>query len=375
MKCENCGYDGNPDGSHKCIICGADLDVEPRDADNTDSQEGEGKPIPTRVIAACILGLFIVIGAIWWSRSHSTVQPSGSATAAGRSEWPEHEVEVVVPYTEGSVIDTYCRALFDRIEQKTKGRFVITNQPGDNGMLGALYVMGKEPDGYCILFNNTAASLVQEASGKFNYSFTDDFDNCATVALDRSYVLCAAPSSDYEDLSGMIEYAKEHPGELRYCNVAGSMTDYVGRHLEDLAGIEFENVDVGSAANEQIAALLNNQIDLAVSYYTSVADRIDAGELICLGVMANERIDGIDAPTFKEQGYDIVSERKYEVKFPKGTDPAIIEYLSGFCKEVTEDPWFAEVLKKQYVEPYYRDAASMNAEDTEEVQELKKYLQ
>ena len=107
----------------------------------------------------------------------------------------------------------------------------------------------------------------------------------------------------------------------------------------------------------------------------NVAEYIENGDLVCLGVMADERVEGIDFPTMKEQGFDVVNAKKYEVKFPKGTDPAIVDYLSGLCKEVTEDPEFADVLKTYYARPYYRDAATMNTEDPAEVEELKAGMQ
>jgi tripartite-type tricarboxylate transporter receptor subunit TctC len=63
------------------------------------------------------------------------------------------------------------------------------------------------------------------------------------------------------------------------------------------------------------------------------------------------------------------------VKFPKGADPAMVEALSALCKEVCESPEFAETLKTYYAQPYYRDAATMNVEDPQEVEELKANLQ
>ena len=131
---------------------------------------------------------------------------------------------------------------------------------------------------------------------------------------------------------------------------------------------------MGTSSGGRLAALLGGEVDLVALNYMNVAEYIETGDLVCFGVMANDRVDGIDFPTFREQGFDIVVRKKYELKFPKGTDPDIIEYLSSLCKEVTEDPEFEEVLRASYVEPYYRDAATMNAEDPAEVEELKKYL-
>ena len=308
---------------------------------------------------------------------------TAAAAAAAETDWPTGTVNVTVPYNAGGDTDTYCRALFDRIAKKTGQNFVVTNLTGGSGMVAAMDVMQKKPDGYTILFNHTGASLVQEATGTAEFSYTDDFTNCATVALDQTYALCAvSPTGQYKqyskgftDLPGMIEYAKANPGAVRYSTVFGSTTEYVGNRLQKLADVQFDNIDVGTSTGDRLAALLGGQVELGAYNYMNVADYIEAGDLVCLGVMAEEKVDGIDFPTFKEQGYDVVNAKKYEVKFPKGTDQAIVNKLSALCKEVTEDPEFAEVLKTYYAEPYYRDAATMNVEDPAEVEELKANLQ
>ena len=308
---------------------------------------------------------------------------TAAAAAAAETDWPTGTVNVTVPYNAGGDTDTYCRALFDRIAKKTGQNFVVTNLTGGSGMVAAMDVMQKKPDGYTILFNHTGASLVQEATGTAEFSYTNDFENCATVALDQTYALCAVSpdgqykqySKGFKDLPGMIEYAKANPGAVRYSTVFGSTTEYVGNRLQKLADVQFDNIDVGTSTGDRLAALLGGQVELGAYNYMNVADYIEAGDLVCLGVMANERVDGIDFPTFKEQGFDVVNAKKYEVKFPKGTDKAIVDKLSALCKEVAEDPEFAEVLKTYYAEPFYRDAATMNVEDPAEVEELKANLQ
>jgi tripartite-type tricarboxylate transporter receptor subunit TctC len=308
---------------------------------------------------------------------------STEAAATADVDWPKGTVSVVVPYNAGGDTDTYCRALFDKVAKLTGGTFVVTNLTGGSGMVAAMDVMSKKPDGYTILFNHTGASLVQEATGTADFSYTADFDNCATVALDETYTLVAvSPEGQYKgyskgfsDLPGMIEYAKAHPGELRYSTVFGSTTEYVGNRLCKLAEIEFDNIDVGTSSGDRLAALLGGQVELAAFNYMNIADYVEAGDLVVLGVMASAPVTGIDYPTFRDQGYDVANAKKYEVKFPKGTDPAIVAYLSDLCKQVTEDPEFAEVLSTYYAVPYYRDAATMNTEDPAEVEELKANLQ
>ena len=294
--------------------------------------------------------------------------------------WPEGTVNVTLPYTAGGDTDTYCRALFQRVGDKLGQTFVVTNLTGGSGIVAAMDVMAKKPDGYTILFNHTGASLVQEATDTVDFSYTEDFANCCTVAIDQTYALVAIAkdggykqySHGWENLEDMLAEAKANPGKVRYSTVFGSTTQYVGMMLERNAGVTFDNIDVGTSSGDRMAALLGGQVYIVAINYMNVKDYIENGDLICMGIMAEERPNGIDFPTFVEQGYpDVVTAKKYEVKFPKGTDQAIVDKLSAVCKEIVESPEFADVLAKYFAEPLYRDAATMNVEDPAEVEDLR----
>ncbi len=303
-----------------------------------------------------------------------------AASAAATTDWPTGTVTVILPYKAGGDTDTYCRALFQGVGEKLNQTFVVTNLEGGSGIVAAMDVMNKAPDGYTILFNHTGASLVQEATDTVEFSYTNDFTNCCTVAIDQTYALVAlSDGGQYKSyahgwtgLEDMLAEAKANPGTVRYSTVFGSTTQYVGQMLEKQAGVTFDNIDVGTSSGDRMAALMGGQVDIVAINYMNVADYITNGDLICLGIMAPERVDGIDFPTFTEQGYDkVVTAKKYEVKFPKGADAAIVQKLADACKEVVESDAFAATLKTYYAEPFWRDAETMNQEDPAEVEDLK----
>lgn len=305
----------------------------------------------------------------------------GNSGGSGETNWPAGTVSVILPYGAGGDTDTYCRQLFQRIGQKTGATFVVTNEQGGSGIVAAMDVLNKPADGATLLFNHTGAPLVQEAIGSVDFSYTDDFANCCTVAIDETYALVAiAPGGQYSQyshswntLEDMLAEAKANPGSIRYSTVFGSTTEYVGTMLERQAGVNFDNIDVGTSAGDRMAAMLGGQVDILAANYMNVKDYIENGDLVCLSIMAAERVDGIDYPTFAEQGYDtVVTAKKYEIKFPKGTDQSIIDRCAELCRQVVEeDESFAEVLATYYAKPLFRDAATMNVEDPAEVEALK----
>lgn len=350
------------------------------DQHNKRKEDFKMKKLFTRTLALAMTCSTLFLSGCGSSGSASGGAASGMASgSAGGTDWPTGTITVTLPYSAGGDTDTYCRALFQRVGEKLGQTFVVTNLTGGSGVVAAMDVMTKAPDGYNILFNHTGASLVQEATGTVDFSYTEDFENCCTVAIDRTYALMAVSkdgqysqySRGWENLEDMVADAIANPGAVRYSTVFGSTTEYVGLMLEKDAGITLDNIDVGSDSASRMAALLGGQVDLVAINYMNVKDYVESGDLICLGIMADEPVEGIDFPTFVEQGYpSVVTAKKYEVKFPKGTDQAIVDKLAAVCKEVVEDPEFAEVLTGYFAEPLYRDAATMNTEDPAEVEAL-----
>lgn len=297
-----------------------------------------------------------------------------SQQSGGDVNWPTKTVTITLPYNTGGDTDTYARLMARKLEEKFGQTFVVVNMTGGSGIVAAKTIMAAKPDGYNILFNHTGASLVQEATGTADFSYTDDFANVATIAQDNTYVL-VAKKGKWENLEDMIAYAKANPGKVRYSQVHGSVTHYVASKLEDTMGIELNKLDVGTGAAERLAAFMGDQVDLLAVNYINIRDYVEKGDFIILGVFSDERNKGMEAfPTFKEQGYDIVSSKNYEIKFPKGTDEKIVQKLSQAIKEITEDKDFIEQLEKYYAIPFYRDAETTNREDKEEVNRLKEYF-
>lgn len=307
-------------------------------------------------------------------------ETAGSKTEAGAAassdtDWPTKTVTVTLPYNAGGDTDAYCRKMCQKLGEKFGQNFVVVNMTGGSGIVAAKTLMAAEPDGYNILFNHTGAALVQEATKTADFSYTDDFTNVATVAQDNTYTIVCKKDSGWTNLEDMITYAKAHPGEIRYSQVYGSVTHYVCSMMEKEMGIEFNKLDVGTGTPERLAAFMGGQVDILAANYMNIKDYVEKGDFIVLGVCSEERNPGMeDFPTLKEQGYNVVAAKNYEVKFPKGADPAIVAKLSAAIKEVTEDEDFIKTLETYYAVPFYRDAEQMSTEDKAEVEVLNKFF-
>ena len=61
-----------------------------------------------------------------------------------------------------------------------------------------------------------------------------------------------------------------------------------------------------SGGGESLAAILGGKVTAGISGLSEYDGQIKSGKLRALGVTSEKRIPGVDIPTFKEQGIDLV---------------------------------------------------------------------
>ncbi len=294
---------------------------------------------------------------------------------AQETDWPKETVTFVVPYSAGGDTDTYCRQLSLLLKDELGANFIVVNTTGGGGIIASSSVMGARKDGYTALFHHTGVMLTQEASKEIDFSFYDDFEVVASVARDDTYALIAKKDSQWTTLESMIAWAKENPGKLRFSITFYGATHAVAVQMEESMGIEMNLIDIGSSTADRLTGFMADQCDILVVNYMNIADYVENGDFAVLGICAEERLPGLEQfPTVKEQGYNVVQPKIYEVRLPKGTDQAIVDKLSAAIGKVTATDAFKDVLTSYYAEPFYRDAQTTIAEDKAEVARLEAFF-
>lgn len=295
------------------------------------------------------------------------------SAAKGDVKWPTKAVNLVVPWNAGGDTDIYARLVAKKLSDKFKKTFVVVNQAGGSGIVGSKNVMTAKPDGYTILFGHSGSQTAQQATKTVDFDFNKDYATAGTIVQDNTYTVVAKKSSGWKNLNDFIAYAKANPGKVRYAQVYGAVTHYVGVRMEKTMGIKMNMLDVGAGAAERMAAFLGGQADVLAANYLNVRDYIEKGDFIVLGVCAENPMPAApNIPTFKSQGFDIVAQKSYELKFPKGTDPAIVNKLSGALEEISKDPDFKSALDKYCAIPVYRNGDLTVKEDTKLVDDMTK---
>ena len=126
-----------------------------------------------------------------------------------------------------------------------------------------------------------------------------------------------------------------------------------------LAG--FEWLHLPSKGDSEAAQLaLSGEITgwvAGVQTYVPLTPRLRA-----LGLLDTERNPALpDVPTFKEQGFPLVSNGWGGLVAPKGLPPAVLARLSNACSHATQTPEFRTLLQTLKVPQGYLDSAHFAA--------------
>ena len=285
-----------------------------------------------------------------------------ASSVDAQTAWkPERTVEVVVFAAPGGGNDKSARVMH-KIWQETKLLdAVVTNKVGGGGSLAYTYVSQKTGDAHHIAIAQAGLNT-NHITGRSPIHYSDvtplAFVGSEPVAL------AVRADSPYRTLKDFAEKLKKDPAALSISvgSTRGAINHFTVARLAKAAGVDPRQLKIlvfGGGA-ESVTNLLGGHIDAMVQAVNNAIPHHKAGKMRILGLSTPKRSPGIpDAPTFREQGYDVVMEGWTIFVGPKGTTPAQVAYWEGiFQKTVNQDLW------KQYLESNSWEWGYKNSQET-----------
>lgn len=217
---------------------------------------------------------------------------------------------IIAPANPGGGWDQTARSLQTSLQDEGISKSVqVQNVPGAGGTIGlaqfasqqkgnanALIVGGYVMVG-AILTNNAPVTLK---------------DVTPIARLTGEYEAVVVPaSSPLKSMADLVEQLKKDPGSVSWGGGSAGGTDHIAVGLiAKAAGVDPTKINyiAYSGGGEALASILGSQVTAGVSGYGEFESQVKAGTLRLLAVSSAERIEGVDAPTLKESGLDVVVE-------------------------------------------------------------------
>jgi tripartite-type tricarboxylate transporter receptor subunit TctC len=121
-------------------------------------------------------------------------------------------------------------------------------------------------------------------------------------------------------------------------------------------GIEWTMIPFPAGVGASTSALLGGNIT-AVSGSPEIIPHVKAGSIRILATHGERRMKSLpEVPTFRELGYDYVTESMFMYAAPKGTPLSIVKKLEDAFHKAMDDPLFSKAMDKFEIEIIYRNS-------------------
>jgi tripartite-type tricarboxylate transporter receptor subunit TctC len=278
---------------------------------------------------------------------------SFAAEAVAADNYPTKPVRLIVPYTPGGNTDLLGRIIAEQLAQATGQTVIVENKAGAAGTIGTDFVAKAKPDGYTLLlasFGNilTARSLYENLP----YNPVNDLTPVVLLATPQT-VLVVNSSLPFNDVKGLIAYAKARPGTLNYGSSGnGSSNHLFGALFASMAGMTMTHVAY-KGSGPAVADVLSGVIQMYFAPFPLVLGHIKSGTLKAIAVTGATRHPLLpDIPTIAEAGvpgYEALG--WFALMAPSKTPSAIVQSLNREVNKIISSDQARTALAREGAEP------------------------
>jgi tripartite-type tricarboxylate transporter receptor subunit TctC len=263
-------------------------------------------------------------------------------------QYPSKPVRMLVGFAPGGGADISARLVAQKLGERWKQPVVVENKPGAAGNIATDVVAKSAPDGYTLLWAFSSHASNPALYDNLPFDIRRDFTSISLVAT-APVTVAIHPKVPARSLKELIEYARAHPGQLRYgSSGVGTPVHLGGELLQQLTGIRMTHVPYKGIA-PAMTAMLAGDIDVTFPSVLSGLQHYRNGRLIALAITGRERYPTLpDVPTAAEaglEGFDI--DYWYAVLGPAKVPPAIVDRIQRDIAAIVTSADMKETLLGQ----------------------------
>jgi putative tricarboxylic transport membrane protein len=255
---------------------------------------------------------------------------------------------MMIPANPGVVWDITGRALGKALQEAGAASSVTyDNKGGAAGALGlAQFVNGSKGDPNAMMAMG-AVMLGGIITGKPPVSLSQATPLARVTSEYNVFVLPAG--SPLKSMKDVVEQLKKDPGRVKWGGGSRGSTEHIAAAmLAREVGVDPAKINYVAfrGGGEAIAAILGGNVPVGGSGYSEFAEYITTGKMKAIAVTSETRLKGIDVPTMKEQGYNVVIGNWRGVYGAPGINAAQRKELTDMIVKATKTKAWSEALEK-----------------------------
>ncbi|WP_077965268.1 Bug family tripartite tricarboxylate transporter substrate binding protein [Ensifer adhaerens] len=271
---------------------------------------------------------------------------------------------IIAPANPGGGWDQTARSLQTVMQQEgISGNVQVQNVPGAGGTIGLAQFASQQKGNPNALI---VGGYVMVGAILTNKSPVTLKDVTPIARLTGEYEAVVVPaSSEIKTMGDLVEALKKDPGAVSWAGGSAGGTDHIAVGLiAKAAGVDPTKINyiAYSGGGEALAAILGSQVTAGVSGYGEFESQVKAGTLRLIAVSSAERIAGVDAPTLKESGLDVVVENWRMVAAAPGLSDEQKAAVSADIEKLAKSAGWQEVLKTKGWQDSYLAGDAFNTQ-------------
>jgi len=257
-------------------------------------------------------------------------------------------IKMMIPANPGGGWDTTGRALGKALQDaKAAESVTYENKGGAAGALGlAQFVNGSKGDPNALMVMG-AVMLGGIITGKPPVNLSQVTPIARITSEYNVFVLPAA--SPLKTMKDVVEQMKKDPGSVKWGGGSRGSTEHIAAAMiAREVGVDPAKINYVAfrGGGEATAAILGGNVTVGGSGYSEFAEYITTGKMRAIGVTSDVRIKGIDVPTLKEQGINVVIGNWRGVYGAAGITPDQRKALTEMVVKATKSKAWTEALAK-----------------------------
>ncbi len=276
-----------------------------------------------------------------------------SSLALAQANYPNKPIRIIVPLAAGSAVDNAARILTQKMGQNMGQAFVIENQPGAAGLIGADRVAKSAPDGYTLGgFNDSIMTMLPNLQTKMPWDILKDFESVSLVAT-VEWGLVVPTDSALRSAADVLASARKAPGQMNYGSGGNGSPQHIAMALfAAQAGVSMTHVPY-KGATQAAMGVAGKEVQVGFQGIATVNSLVKAGKLKMIGVTTPKRMPQFaDVPTVSESGLaGFEFNSWFALMAPAGTPAAILQTLHSEIVKALADPEVREKLNAQGLTP------------------------
>jgi putative tricarboxylic transport membrane protein len=266
-------------------------------------------------------------------------------------------MEFLVPGGPGSGQDQAARAFEEALKKENLVTGTqVTHYAGGGGMIAISQFLTTKKGNANAVVTQGAGHLSFPLSNKTPVSLRD-VTPLARLAGEYE-ILVVRSDSEFKTIDDLVKKYKANPASVTWGAGARGSTDHIFYAMISKAvGVPAQQLNFIPHTNtgEIVAAVLGGHVQVGAGGYQDFAPQIEGGKIRVLAVGSAERLKGIDAPSLKEKGIDVVLTNWRGVSAHPSLSEAELDKMSDvFDKMVKSATWKQILVDKGWNDLYLK---------------------